>query len=67
MVVGTPLTFRIGLVAGFIGVFVGTVVAFIAAYYGGIVDDVLKVLIDIGLTIPGLLILITIAMRCTAV
>jgi peptide/nickel transport system permease protein len=63
MVVGTPLTFRIGLVAGFIGVFVGTVVAFIAAYYGGIVDDVLKVLIDIGLTIPGLLILITIAMK----
>jgi peptide/nickel transport system permease protein len=63
MVVGTPLTFRIGLVAGFIGVFFGTVVAFIAAYYGGIVDDVLKILVDIGLTIPGLLILITIAMK----
>lgn len=63
MVIGTPLTFRIGLVAGFIGVFIGTVVAFVAAYYGGILDDVLKILVDIGLTIPGLLILITIAMR----
>jgi peptide/nickel transport system permease protein len=63
MVVGTPLTFRIGLVAGFLGVMFGTVVAFVAAYYGGIVDDILKIIVDIGLTIPGLLILITIAMR----
>jgi peptide/nickel transport system permease protein len=63
MVVGTPLTFRIGLVAGFLGVVFGTIVAFIAAYYGGIVDDVIKIIVDIGLTIPGLLILITIAMK----
>jgi peptide/nickel transport system permease protein len=63
MVVGTPLTFRIGLVAGFLGVMFGTVVAFVAAYYGGIVDDIIKIVVDIGLTIPGLLILITIAMR----
>jgi peptide/nickel transport system permease protein len=63
MVVGTPLTFRIGLVAGILGVAFGSVVAFISAYYGGVVDDVIKVLVDIGLTIPGLLILITIAMK----
>jgi peptide/nickel transport system permease protein len=63
MVVGTPLTFRIGLVAGILGVTFGTIVAFVSAYYGGIVDDVIKVLIDIGLTIPGLVILITIAMK----
>jgi peptide/nickel transport system permease protein len=63
MVVGTPLTFRIGLVAGFLGVAFGTLVAFVSAYYGGIVDDVIKILVDIGLTIPGLLILITIAMK----
>src|SRR5947199_5663679 len=42
MVVGTPLTFRIGLVAGFLGVTFGTLVAFVSAYYGGIVDDVIK-------------------------
>jgi peptide/nickel transport system permease protein len=57
------LTFRIGLVAGILGVTFGTIVAFVSAYYGGIVDDVIKVLIDIGLTIPGLVILITIAMK----
>jgi peptide/nickel transport system permease protein len=61
MVAGTPLTLRIGLVAGFIGVFVGTVLAFVAAYYGGTVDAVIKAIIDISLTIPGLLVLIIVA------
>jgi peptide/nickel transport system permease protein len=63
MVEGTPLTFRLGLICGFLGVTVGTVVGFIAAYYGGVVDEVLKILIDVGLTVPGLLILIVLAMR----
>jgi len=61
MVAGTPLTLRIGLVAGFIGVVVGTVLAFVAAYYGGTVDAVIKAIIDISLTIPGLLVLIIVA------
>jgi len=61
MVAGTPLTLRIGIVAGFIGVIVGTVLAFVAAYYGGTVDAVIKTIIDISLTIPGLLVLIIVA------
>ncbi len=36
MVVGTPLTLRLGLIAGFIGLIAGAVVGFIAGYYGGI-------------------------------
>src|SRR5688572_3795308 len=63
MVVGTPLTLRIGLIAGILGVTIGATIAFIAAYYGGIVDSVIRVVVDVGLTIPGLLILITLAMR----
>jgi len=63
MVEGTPLTARLGLIAGVIGVSIGAFVGFIAGYYGGIVDDILKVLIDVGLTIPGLLILIILAMN----
>lgn len=63
MVEGTPLTFRLGLICGFLAVAVGAVIGFISAYYGGIVDDVLKILIDVGLTVPGLLILIVLAMR----
>lgn len=63
MVKGTPLTFGLGLVAGIIGVVVGSIIAFVAAYYGGIIDDVLKVIVDVGLTVPGLLILIIVSMN----
>ena len=61
MVAGTPLTLRIGFVAGFIGVGLGTLLAFIAAYYRGLVDTVIRGVADIGLTVPGLLVLIIIA------
>jgi peptide/nickel transport system permease protein len=63
MVVGTPLTLRIGLFAGTVGIVVGTTLAFIAGYYGGIVDNIIKGIVDVGLTIPGLLILIIIGMN----
>jgi len=63
LVVGTPLTFRLGLICGLLGVVFGAIVGFIAAYYGGIVDEILKIFIDVGLTVPGLLILIVLAMR----
>jgi peptide/nickel transport system permease protein len=61
MVAGTPLTLRIGFIAGFIGVGVGTVLAFTAAYYRGRVDTVIRSIADIGLTVPQLLVLIVIA------
>ena len=61
MIAGTPLTLRIGFVAGFLGVGVGTVLAFVAAYYRGMVDMVIRGIADIGLTVPGLLVLIIIA------
>lgn len=63
MVEGTPLTLRIGLLAGVIGVTIGAVLAFVSGYYGGWLDNVIRVIVDVGLTIPGLLILIIIAMR----
>jgi peptide/nickel transport system permease protein len=63
MVVGTPLTLRIGLFAGTVGIVVGATLAFIAGYYGGIVDNIIKGIVDVGLTIPGLLILIIIGMN----
>ncbi len=66
MVVGTPLTLYLGLVAGFVGLVAGAVVGFLAGYYGGIVDGILRIIIDVGLTIPALLILIVLAMRSSA-
>ena len=61
MVAGTPLTLRIGFIAGVLGVAIGTVLGFVAAYYRGIVDTLIRGVADIGLTVPGLLILILIA------
>ena len=61
MVAGTPLTLRIGFIAGFLGVGLGTLLAFVAAYYRGFIDTVIRGIADIGLTVPGLLVLIIIA------
>src|SRR5437870_12487826 len=63
MVAGTPLTLRIGLIAGFIGTVFGGALAFISAYYSGIVDTIIRGVVDIGLTVPGLMVLIVIAMN----
>lgn len=62
MVVGTPLTLRIGLIAGFIGVTLGATIGFVSAYYGGWIDATLRGIVDVGLTIPSLMVLITVAM-----
>src|ERR1700721_1718940 len=61
MVAGTPLTLKIGFIAGFLGVGIGTVLAFIAGYYRGMTDSLIRGIADIGLTVPGLLVLIIIA------
>jgi peptide/nickel transport system permease protein len=61
MVAGTPLTLRIGFIAGFLGVGLGSVLAFTAAYYRGRVDTIIRSIADIGLTVPQLLVLIIIA------
>jgi peptide/nickel transport system permease protein len=61
MVAGTPLTFQIGMIAGLLGVAIGTILAFVAAFYGGIVDTLVRGMVDIGLTVPGLLVLIILA------
>lgn len=61
LVVGTPLTLRIGLIAGTIGLGLGTIFGFLAGYFGGWVDTILKGAADVLLTVPGLLFLVVIA------
>jgi peptide/nickel transport system permease protein len=63
MVVGTPQTLEIGVVAGLIGVGVGTILALISAFYRGTADTIIRGVVDVGLTIPGLMVLITLAMN----
>ncbi len=62
MVVGVPLTLYIGLFAGAFGTIVGTILAFVAGYYRGTVDAVIRVIVDTLTTVPGLMILIVIAL-----
>lgn len=63
MVVGTPLTLAIGVGAGLIGVSIGTLLALTSAFYRGSVDAIIRGVVDVGLTIPGLMVLITLAMN----
>lgn len=61
IVAGIPLTLRIGLLAGLIGLAIGTFLGFVSAYYGGWIDTIIRGVVDIGLTVPGLMVLIILA------
>ena len=60
-VTGTWMTIRIGLFAGLIGIVIGTILGFTSAFYGGWYDGVIRWMVDVLLTVPGLLILVVIA------
>ena len=57
-ILGTPLTLRIGLIAGIVAISLGSVAAFISAYYRGVIDGAIRSVVDVGLAMPALLILI---------
>lgn len=61
IIVGTPMTLGIGLIAGLIGLTVGIAFGFVAGYYGGPADILLRGAADVFLTVPGLLILVVLA------
>lgn len=60
-VVGVPMTLRVGLIAGLVGVGVGTLLGFIGGYMGGRIDTLIRGTVDTLLTVPGLVVLISIA------
>ncbi|MBV7329816.1 ABC transporter permease [Chloroflexi bacterium TSY] len=60
-ITGTWLTLRIGLLAGVIGILIGTFLGFTSAFYGGWYDAIIRWMVDVLLTVPGLMILIVIA------
>jgi peptide/nickel transport system permease protein len=61
MIEGTPRTLRIGLVAASIGLGIGMTLGFIAGYAGGTFDSLVRTAADVVITIPGLLILVVLA------
>ena len=58
LIIGAPNTLFVGLLASFIGMTVGIVLGFSAGFIGGRTDDVIRVLADVMITIPPLLILV---------
>jgi peptide/nickel transport system permease protein len=61
LVAGLPLTLRIGFIAGGVGLSVGILLGLLAGYRRGILDVVVRMVVDTLLTVPGLLVLIIIA------
>lgn len=58
---GTMGTLWMGLIAGCIGIGIGTILGFFAGYFGGALDAVVVILSDALITIPGLVLLITVS------
>lgn len=61
MVVGMWQTALVGLLAGAMGTFIGVVLGFISAYFGGIVDVIIKGVCQVLTPIPAFLIQVIIA------
>ncbi len=56
-----PNSLQVGLIAAFLGTLIGALIGFVSGYFGGAVDAVLRILIDVFLSVPSLVFLILIA------
>jgi peptide/nickel transport system permease protein len=61
LILGTPQTLKIGLIAGGVGLLVGIVLGLISGYFGGYQDNIVSLATDVFMTIPTLAILIVVA------
>src|SRR5258707_13296507 len=60
LIVGAPNTFLVGVIASAIGEGVGIILGFSAGFLGVKADAIIRVLADVSITIPSLLVLIVI-------
>ncbi|QPH54601.1 ABC transporter permease [Pontivivens ytuae] len=58
LIIGAPNSLFVGVLASLIGMSIGIFLGFTAGFVGGRVDDVIRVLSDVMITIPPLLILV---------
>ncbi|MCY3831812.1 MAG: ABC transporter permease [Chloroflexi bacterium] len=61
IITGTPQTLKMGVLAGLVGVTLGTSLGLIAGYFGGRIDMMISTATDTMLTIPPLAILLVVA------
>ena len=48
IVIGTPQTIQIGIVAGGIGILLGVILGFMAGFFGGIIDYIIKFIVTLS-------------------
>jgi peptide/nickel transport system permease protein len=60
LIVGAPNSFMIGVVAAAVGMTIGVILGFSAGFIGGRLDDIIRLISDVMLTIPSLMVLIVI-------
>ena len=58
LIIGTPQTLMIGLLAGIFGTVIGTVMGFLAGYVRGAIDTVIRIVSDVLFVIPIFFLLI---------
>jgi len=61
MLLATPQTLKIGLLAGLISLTVGVALGLVAGFVGGLVDTVIRTTSDVMMTIPGVAVLVLVA------
>lgn len=61
ILVATPQTLKIGLLAGLIGLAVGGALGLCAGFFGGLTDKIIRIVADVMMTIPGIAVLLLIA------
>jgi peptide/nickel transport system permease protein len=60
MIVGAPNSFLVGVVAAAVGMTIGVILGFSAGFIGGRLDDIIRLISDVMITIPSLMVLIVI-------
>ncbi len=60
LILGAPNSFLVGVVAAAIGMGVGILLGFTAGFVGGRLDDFIRLISDVTITIPALMVLIVI-------
>jgi peptide/nickel transport system permease protein len=61
IITGAPSSLRVGFIAAGVGMVVGIILGFTSGFLGGWVDNVIRTVTDAALTIPQLLVLVTLA------
>ena len=61
LITGAPSSLRVGFIAAGIGMSIGIVLGFTSGFLGGRVDNVIRTIVDSWVTIPNLLVLVTLS------